>query len=171
MTISHKNPLWIAVVGPKKSGKTTFIEVLIPYLKAKGYRVATVKHSSHRHAFDREGSDSHRHAQAGAERVVLRSPGANLFIAYDLPEEEAGRQTDEFLSNFDVVICEGFRDSDYPKIVIETGASSGEISPPVIVQVKVPTQSGQRPIVPEKVLQIVAQFVAVHLPKDEIQSI
>ncbi len=162
MTVEAKKPLWIAVVGPKKSGKTSLIEALIPYLKSKDYRVATVKHSSHRHTFDREGSDSHRHAQAGAERVVLRGPGANLFIAYDMPEDEAGRQADEFLSNFDVVICEGFRDADYPKVVIE-GGDAKEYRGRVIARVQLTATDREKPVMPSKALRQIEAYIAAEI--------
>jgi len=59
---SANKPLWIAVTGPKKSGKTSVIEALIPLLKEQGYRVATLKHTTHRHTLDTAGTDSFRHA-------------------------------------------------------------------------------------------------------------
>jgi len=161
--MESKNSIWIAVVGPKKSGKTTFIEALIPYLKDRGYRVATVKHSSHRHTFDREGSDSHRHAQAGAERVVLRSPGANLFIAYDLPEDEAGRQMDEFLKDFDVVICEGFRDSTYPKIVVQGDREVGKLAGEIVLQCRLSNGGTERPVIPVEVLEQIGKYITARL--------
>lgn len=133
---------------------------MIPFLKAKGYRVATVKHSSHRHTFDREGSDSHRHAQAGAERVVLRSPGANLFIAYNLPDREAARQTDAFLRNFDVVICEGFRESDYPKLILEGEGESGSYSGEVVGRCRLKNSGAKRPAIPVEALDQVAKYIA-----------
>ena len=37
----------LSVVGRSNTGKTTFIEKLIPVLKAKGIRVATIKHHLH----------------------------------------------------------------------------------------------------------------------------
>ena len=40
-------PPIISIVSKKRSGKTTLIEKLIPELRAKGYRVGTVKHDSH----------------------------------------------------------------------------------------------------------------------------
>lgn len=141
------------------------IEALIPFLKARGYRVATVKHSSHRHIFDREGSDSHRHALAGAERVVLRSPGANLFIAYDLSEGEAGTQADEFLRDFDVVICEGFRDSNYPKVVIEGDGEGGSYFGEVVARCRLSKSGAERPAIPVEALDQVGKYIAERLDR------
>jgi Ni2+-binding GTPase involved in maturation of urease and hydrogenase len=41
------HPPVVSIVGRSKSGKTTLIEKLIPLLKARGYRVGTVKHHAH----------------------------------------------------------------------------------------------------------------------------
>ncbi|MDP2972779.1 MAG: molybdopterin-guanine dinucleotide biosynthesis protein B, partial [Deltaproteobacteria bacterium] len=64
----------ISIVGKSDSGKTTFIEKLLPELVRRGYRVATVKHDVHGFEVDREGKDSWRHKQAGAHTVIISSP-------------------------------------------------------------------------------------------------
>ena len=64
----------ICIVGKKKSGKTTFMEQLIPQLQALGISVGAVKHDAHSFDIDREGKDSWRLKQAGAETVVVSSP-------------------------------------------------------------------------------------------------
>ena len=53
------------------TGKTTYLERLIAALKARGLRVAAVKHDAHRFELDREGKDSWRFARAGAEVVAV----------------------------------------------------------------------------------------------------
>jgi len=69
-------PKVLHVVGPKKIGKTTLIEKLIPELSSKGYRVGTIKHHHTRYPLqmDHEGKDSWRHRRAGAKAVALVSP-------------------------------------------------------------------------------------------------
>ena len=64
-------PPIITVVGFSDAGKTTIIEKLVPELKQRGYRVGTVKHAAHGFAVDREGKDSWRHQQAGADIVAV----------------------------------------------------------------------------------------------------
>ena len=60
----------LQIVGRKKSGKTSLVVRLIPLLQAHKLRVGTVKHSSHPHPLDREGSDSWLHRNAGAEATL-----------------------------------------------------------------------------------------------------
>ena len=47
------------------TGKTTYLTRLIPCLKAKGLRVAAVKHDVHGLSLDVPGTDSRRLAEAG----------------------------------------------------------------------------------------------------------
>ena len=61
----------IAVVGTKKSGKTTTIENLIRELTNRGYKVAAIKHVPEPdHTIDTPGKDTWRYAQAGAKTIV-----------------------------------------------------------------------------------------------------
>lgn len=50
----------ISIVGHSGSGKTTLIERVIPKLKAKGYKVGTIKHDAHHFEIDHEGKDTDR---------------------------------------------------------------------------------------------------------------
>jgi len=111
----------VSVVSARSdSGKTTVIEHLVAELKARGYRVATVKHiPKENFTVDREGSDSWKHARAGASAVVALSPGEAAFIV-KTPEEMSLKKVLELLRNFgsyDFVLVEGFRRERYPRIV------------------------------------------------------
>ncbi|HLN45476.1 MAG TPA: molybdopterin-guanine dinucleotide biosynthesis protein B [Candidatus Sulfotelmatobacter sp.] len=65
------NQAVVAVVGTKKSGKTTTIERLIRELSSRGYKVAAIKHVSEPdHTIDTQGKDTWRYAQAGAKTIV-----------------------------------------------------------------------------------------------------
>ena len=55
----------ISIVGASNSGKTTFLEKLIPELASRGYRVGAVKHDAHGFEMDREGKDTWRLRGAG----------------------------------------------------------------------------------------------------------
>ena len=64
----------ICIVGKSGSGKTALVERIIPELKRRGYRVASIKHNPHDFELDQPGKDSWRHAQAGSDAVVISSP-------------------------------------------------------------------------------------------------
>ena len=49
-------PLILSIVGRSQSGKTTFIEKLIPELKKRGYRIGTIKHAHHGFDIDKSGN-------------------------------------------------------------------------------------------------------------------
>ena len=55
------------------TGKTTLIEKLLRRLKEKGFRVAVIKHDAHDFDIDREGKDSWRFTQAGADIMLISS--------------------------------------------------------------------------------------------------
>jgi molybdopterin-guanine dinucleotide biosynthesis protein MobB len=64
----------VAVVGGKRSGKTTTIETLTRELSGKGYRIAAVKHVPEPNfTIDTERKDTWRYAQAGAKTIVCVS--------------------------------------------------------------------------------------------------
>lgn len=100
----------IAVVGGKKSGKTTAVEALIKALASRAYRVAAVKHISEPHfTIDTEGKDTWRYARSGASTVVAVSAGE---IATIERRGEDELQLDGILKrcrSSDVVVLEGFR--------------------------------------------------------------
>ena len=61
----------VGVYGYSSSGKTSFIEKLIKRLVDGGYTVAAIKHAPHDDVtIDSEGTDTYRHAQAGASIVI-----------------------------------------------------------------------------------------------------
>ena len=45
--MSARKPFVAAISGIKNSGKTTFLEHLVPVLRARGLRVAVIKHDGH----------------------------------------------------------------------------------------------------------------------------
>jgi len=66
----------IAIVGTKKSGKTTTIENLIREFTKRGYKVAAIKHVPEPdHTIDTSGKDTWRYAQAGARTVISAAAG------------------------------------------------------------------------------------------------
>lgn len=111
-------PHIICIVGKKKSGKTTFIEKLIPELKALGISVGAVKHDAHSFEMDREGKDSWRLKQAGAETVVISSPDRIAMIKSVDREQSLAELAQSLFADKQLVIAEGYFNSEHPKIEI-----------------------------------------------------
>lgn len=106
----------VSVVGYSGSGKTTFLEKLIAELAGRGYRVGTVKHTSHDVQFDRPGKDTWRHAKAGAEVIALAAPGGVCLVvkqAHPSPEEVVS-----LIKGVDLVITEGYKRGKWPKLLV-----------------------------------------------------
>ncbi len=70
----------ISVVGWHNVGKTAFVERLIAALKARGIRIATIKHSREAFDIDRQGTDTWRYRRAGSDVVVISAPGRMALI-------------------------------------------------------------------------------------------
>jgi len=121
----------VSIVGKSGSGKTNLIERLIQEFKQRGYRVATVKHSSKGIDIDKPGKDSWRFTQAGSETVVMVSPD-RLLLTRSLEHEP---KIEEILrtigSDFDLVLIEGFRKGKAPKIEVHRKELGKELLCPV----------------------------------------
>jgi molybdopterin-guanine dinucleotide biosynthesis protein B len=108
----------IAIVGRSKTGKTTLIEKLIVELNARGYKVATIKHTLHKVEFDIPGSDTWRHINAGSSAVVLSSDDSIMMLKRK-KENLSVEDTIKMLGDeYDIILVEGFKNSNLPKIEV-----------------------------------------------------
>lgn len=121
----------LQIVGRKKSGKTGLLVRLIPLLQGRGLRVGSVKHSSHPHPLDREGSDSWLHRKAGAERTLAVTAVAGT-LHFSLPESEPEIEglIDRFLGELDLVLIEGWAQLAGPKIEVLPADKQGRLREP-----------------------------------------
>lgn len=101
----------IAVVGSKKSGKTTAIETLVKGLTKRGYKVAAVKHVPEPDfTIDTKGKDTWRHAKAGARTVISVAPNEIATIKKaDTTKYGLEQITRECGDDAEIIILEGFR--------------------------------------------------------------
>jgi molybdopterin-guanine dinucleotide biosynthesis protein MobB len=108
----------LSIIGKSGSGKTTFLEKLIPELKALGLRIATIKHHAHPgFDIDQPGKDTWRHAQAGSDIVIIAAPD-KIATIHKLDQEKS---LDEILSSItgvDLVLTEGYKRAGKPSIEI-----------------------------------------------------
>jgi len=108
----------VSIVGKSKSGKTTLIERLVPEIKRRGYRVATVKHDAHTFEIDREGKDSSRHKKAGAVISIISSP-RKVAVIMDVERDlSLSELRDRFVSEVDLIISEGYYKDSQSKIEV-----------------------------------------------------
>jgi molybdopterin-guanine dinucleotide biosynthesis protein B len=109
----------VSIVGWSNSGKTSFITKLIPELKSRGYKVATIKHNAHKFEIDKETKDSWKHREAGAETVVLSSAEKVAMIKEIKTEINLKKLVNDYIDDsFDLVIVEGNKNGDLPKIEV-----------------------------------------------------
>ncbi len=108
----------VSIVGYSNSGKTTLIEKMIPELKRRGLRVATIKHNRRGFEIDHEGKDSWRPRRAGASMTVLASPGKVAVMADTDGDPALEELRERFIRDVDVILSEGFKGNPHPKIEI-----------------------------------------------------
>jgi len=108
----------VCVVGASNSGKTTYLEKLIPEMVRRGYRVGTVKHDVHGFEMDREGKDSWRHRQAGASVIAVSSPSRIGMIREMSGEMELEELAGRYFWDTDIILTEGYKKLHYPKVEV-----------------------------------------------------
>jgi len=109
----------VAIIGRKHSGKTTLVVRLAAELHRRGHRVMTIKHGAHTFNIDPASTDTYRHYHEGqSERVAMVAP--DKFALVMRWSEEIGPEAiaTRYMSDADIVLCEGFKRSALPKIEI-----------------------------------------------------
>ncbi|MEX1034908.1 MAG: molybdopterin-guanine dinucleotide biosynthesis protein B [Sneathiella sp.] len=117
----------IGISGWSGNGKTTLLVRLIPALIARGYSVSTIKHAHHKFDIDTPGKDSYRHREAGAAEVLISSSTRWAIMHENRDGKEA--KLDELiarLSPVDILLVEGFKTEDFPKIEVWRAESGTE---------------------------------------------
>jgi len=112
----------------RKKGKTLTVENLVKELKGRGYSVATVKHIPRKNfTLDREGSDTWKHARAGADLVVGASKGETAFLVQEGRGLGETLGLMESLGSYDFAIVEGFKRESIPQIVVADSREEAEV--------------------------------------------
>ena len=111
-------PPVVSIVGRSNSGKTTLIEKLIVELKARGYHIATAKHTHRDMTAPESDKDSDRHLKAGSEASMIIDPHGLMMIKplqNDISIEQVAQLIGE---DYDLILTEGFKEDDAPKIEV-----------------------------------------------------
>ena len=113
-------PPVVSIVAKSGTGKTTLLEKLIGELKRRGYRVGAVKHDAHKFDIDREGKDSWRLTQAGADTMLITSPAKVALVKQNRNgiEPPLLEAIAAYCGDLDIVLTEGFKKSSMPKIEV-----------------------------------------------------
>lgn len=105
------------IVGYKNAGKTTVMQQLIQYFTSSGWKVGALKH--HGHGGDptiETATDSYRHFAAGAELSAVQGEATTHLI---LPNRQLSDLVALYqLIKTDILLIEGFKKANYPKIVL-----------------------------------------------------
>ncbi len=107
--MNSRHPPLFGISGRSGQGKTTLIEALLPWLRARGVTVNVIKHSHHSIELEPPGKDSARFRRAGAGEVLIASPYRYAIVRElngdaEPPLSELAAR----LSDADLVIVEGF---------------------------------------------------------------
>jgi molybdopterin-guanine dinucleotide biosynthesis protein B len=154
--------------GWSGSGKTTLIEKLIPHFTGRGLTVSLVKHAHHTFDVDHPGKDSYRHRQAGASEILVTS-SRRWVLMHELrgAAEPAFEEQLKHLSPCDIVIVEGFKHAQIPKLEVwrrETGEPLLHPNDPLIVAVASDTRVDTRlPVLNLNDDATIASFILAHL--------
>lgn len=116
----NKKQVIISIIATKSgAGKTTLIEALIKIFKSRNYTIGVLKHNAHKFQIDKEGKDSYRFTEAGADNVIVSS-SEKLAMVQLLKEEKAMEEIINLFDDLEIVLIEGFknRSNTYPKIEV-----------------------------------------------------
>ncbi|MDD6880751.1 MAG: molybdopterin-guanine dinucleotide biosynthesis protein B [Firmicutes bacterium] len=108
-------PIVFAVSGYKKTGKTTLVESLIKKFCSEGYKVGAIKHDGHDYCIDYPGTDSYRLFEAGADVAIF----SDKKITINKRGSEDLKNILTLFNQYDVIIIEGEKKSDIPKIQLK----------------------------------------------------
>ncbi len=106
----------LSVAAPASgTGKTTFIERLIPLLTERGVRTAVIKSDAHGFQLDTAGKDSARFTAAGAAAVAVSSPDG-YFVAQKTDERRSIEEIAAKIDSMDLYIAESRSHGVFPII-------------------------------------------------------
>jgi len=99
----------VAVVGTKKSGKTTVVERMLGELASRDAVAGTLKLIHHEgFTIHAEGRDTARHWEAGARFTIALAPGETAMVRRTRGTHETMADVEELVpAGTDVLLCEG----------------------------------------------------------------
>lgn len=121
----------LSIISRKSNtGKTTFIQGIVPELTRRGYKIMTLKYSCYDFNIDYEDTDSYKHFNSGAVRTVLVGPQKCAVIEETKGHKELYKIVNSY-NDVDLIITEGFRDINEPTIEIIRECMTKNIITPI----------------------------------------
>lgn len=117
----------VSFVAKSGTGKTTLLEKVISKLKENGWRVGVIKHDAHHFEIDHPGKDSYRLTAAGADTMLISSPEKLAMIKRHKASPPICELISNYFGDMDIVLTEGFKMSDLPKIEVNRKERSSEL--------------------------------------------
>ena len=115
--------LVFAVSGTKNSGKTHLVNKLIKCFVGDGYRVGVIKHDGHGYSMDHEGTDTDSFMKSGAlYSAIYSAKSCSLNARLSVDAQILMRACPDC----EVLICEGMKDLEIPKLVTIRGEAAEE---------------------------------------------
>ncbi len=123
--MEQSTPPLVALVGLSGSGKTTLLVRLIPEIRRYGIRVGTIKHHPHETEIDVPGKDTWLHRRAGASVTILSTPSV-FTMTRDSGHDRSPFELACLMSDMDLVLAEGYKRHQVPKIEVHRSDLSAE---------------------------------------------
>jgi len=112
--------------------KSELVRRLVVEFVGRGLRVSTIKRVSDAVDLERQGSGTWKHRAAGAAEVMIAS-GSRFALLHEMPAGTAEPAVEELLAHMtqvDLVLLDGFKRSDYPKMeVVPAGKDAAVLAP------------------------------------------
>lgn len=158
----------INIIGSSSNvGKTSLIEGLIKELNKRGLTVATIKHDVHGFDIDKKGKDTYKHREAGAETVVISSK-KRFAIIKEIEDEIQLSDIINMVLDKDVILVEGYKNSNLRKIeVFRSGVSKEIITPKdklIAIASDVDFKFAQVPVIYKVNYSVLADLIEREIP-------
>ena len=116
----NKKPYILGICAANSgSGKTLFIERLIPELKKRGYSVSAIKHAHHNFDIDKPGKDSFKIRESGAKQTLIFNASRSALITENEKKDfDLDKALEQINQPTDIILVEGLKTMPIPKIEI-----------------------------------------------------
>ena len=153
------------IAGHSGMGKTTLLERLVPEIASRGLVVSLIKHSHKNVDIDRPGKDSYRLRESGCKEVLLL--GNDRWALMHELRGDAEPPLDsliDHMQNCDLVLIEGFKNGNFPKLEVWRPAIGKPMLWPawpgiVAIASNAPLSTGEIPLLELSDTAAIAAFV------------